>query len=346
MYRWKSNKGYPIYWFSMSNYSYNTMKRVNDSFTYVCFSEYCTDCHETEGRTGFVVGENFDVLDYASNFIDKLPENPVLYFDESSNFPKTKLKLTNYKRTLSVNKADVIVLGQSAEVKCINTVYHIFTDTTEVFSIRDDWFQKYFLGDWEILKKDKKIGLTFQGPLRPIYSGPIKLVFDKTETIKMFKEKVYTKPFILDTCLDSIVNQVLPDPDLRSLMSIRELLNSSDKTTIKLGASLASGFNISKWPLTFRTLLELNLSWARAENGGSTVTIRQMKDTLKINSYAPGGWDTLTNHIEGLKEDYSEEDIHLTQDFVRTIPDIKDFCKLHQSFYLEYLPFIPDEYKH
>jgi hypothetical protein len=62
----------------------------------------------------------------------------------------------------------------------------------------------------------------------------------------MFKEKVYTKPFILDTSLDSIVNQVLPDPDLRSLISIRELLNSSDKTTIKLGASLASGFNISK----------------------------------------------------------------------------------------------------
>jgi hypothetical protein len=114
------------------------MKRVNDSFTYVCFSEYCTDCREAEGRTGFVVGENFDVLDYASNFIDKLPENPVLYFDESSNFPKTKLKLTNYKRTLSANKADVIVLGRSAEVKCINTIYHIFTDTTEVFSIRDD----------------------------------------------------------------------------------------------------------------------------------------------------------------------------------------------------------------
>ena len=347
MYRWKSNKGYPIYWFSKDNYAYNNRKSSKESYTCVCFGQYCIDWRGITNWNGYIIGEDFNILDYAANFVDELPENPVLYFDESSNFPRTKLKAANYKRTLDAKKANAIVLGQSAEVKCIDIIYHIFTDSTEIFSISNDCFHEYFYGDWEILESNKKLGLTFQGHLKPIYSGTIKVVFDKTETLKMFNDGFYSKPFILDTSLDNIVNQELPDPDLQSLIAIREMLNSPDSTTIKLGASLAAGFNVSKWPLTFRTLLELDLSWTKAMNGGNAVVIKQMQNTLKIGPYSYyGGWWVLANHIQALKEDYSEEDIRLAQDFARTIPDIKKFCESRQSFYLDCLPFVPDEYKH
>ena len=60
-----------------------------------------------------------------------------------------------------------------------------------------------------------------------------------------------------------------------------------------------------------------------------------------------GGWSlhTTVNLISDLKETYSEEDISLAKDFARTLPEVKHFCKGKDLFYLEQIPFIPDEYK-
>lgn len=343
MYSWKNTKGDIIYFYNHDHFKWNFLR--TNSWKYCCFSDWWTERWSDAGKAGYIATEDFDIQNYANNFIQNLPENAVLYFDKNSNFPRAKLSITDYKRTIKPENANAIVLGSSATVKCINEIYHIFTDAVNIFAIKDEWFKLDFNSKFDDMKSYENIlNIKFHDNLRLIYSGPIKIVNDPTDTIKMFNDKKYDKPFILDECLDKIVNQYLPDPDLKSLLSIKEMLYSSDRNMIKLGAIMAAGFNISKWPLTFRVLLGLNTNWIKPENGGNTVTIKQMQDSLKVESKCGGKW-YLASLIQSLKENYSEQDILLSQDLVRTFPDVKDFCKMSQKFYLDALPFIPDEYK-
>jgi hypothetical protein len=68
-----------------------------------------------------------------------------------------------------------------------------------------------------------------------------------------------------------------------------------------------------------------------------------MRSTLNIKYIY--GLGSVASIIDASKEKYSKEDIALAQDFVRTLPELKIFCENSQPFYLEGLPFIPDEYK-
>ena len=40
-----------------------------------------------------------------------------------------------------------------------------------------------------------------------------------------------------------------------------------------------------------------------------------------------------------------EEDIALAKEYARTLPEIKPFCETKDEYYLDTIPFIPDEYK-
>ena len=122
------------------------------------------------------------------------------------------------------------------------------------------------------------------------------------------------------------------------------MLQSPDSSIIKLASAMVGGYNISKWPLTFRVLLVTEPSWTHSYNGGNSVIVKQIKETLNI-TYASRSLNYITNYIQSKDEVYSLEDIKLAQELVRRIPEMKKWISRLQPFYLDTMPFVPDEYK-
>ena len=347
MWYWKKFKGSVIHWFSPSSFKQNIKWRqlkqphwLYNSFSYYESNSLGSDLY---WDNGYVLSDNYSTEDYFNNFVTTIPENTTLYFEKSS-FPRNKLKLGPYKRTIKKEKADYIVIEKAARVINKDVNFILFSDSYDIFAISEQFLSTYFNNDINNIFTSNCVNNKFNGPLQVLYEGKLRFIIDDANTLKNFKDGLYAKPFIIDNDLDRIINQYLPDPDLNAVKSIYEMITSPDSATIKLGATLAAGFNISKWPLTFMCLLGTNNEWTKSYNGANLSVVSQMRSTLNIK-YAYG-LRSVASIIDASKETYSKEDIALAQDFVRTLPELKTFCKNNQSFYLEGLPFIPDEYKH
>lgn len=346
MWYWKKFKGSVIHWFSPSSFKQNIKWRQlkQPHWLYNSFSCYESNILGSDlyWNNGYVLSDNYSTEDYFNNFVTTIPENTTLYFEKSS-FPRNKLKLGPYKRTIKKEKADYIVIEKAARVINKDVNFILFSDSYDIFAISEQSLSTYFNNDLNNIFTSNCVNNKFNGSLQVLYEGRLRFIIDDANTLKNFKDGLYNKPFIIDNDLDRIINQYLPDPDLNAIKSIYEMITSPDSATIKLGSTLAAGFNISKWPLTFLCLLGTNDEWIKSYNGGNLSVVSQMRSTLNIK-YAYG-LGSVASIIDASKEKYSKEDIALAQDFVRTLPELKIFCKNSQPFYLEGLPFIPDEYK-
>lgn len=277
---------------------------------------------------------------YLNNFINTLPLKAKLYFDSSSEFPRTKLHLSEYKKVLSCDKADAIVLKQLPVIKPCNLPYCIFTDQENIYAITDEKFNEFFNCDLNVLEENVDLfNMKFQNKLSLIYRGMLEAVMDPADTFEKFNNHIYNKPFILDNDLDYIINNTLIDPDLDSIKNIYEMLNSPDINTVKLGALMAAGFNVNKWRLTFTLVLGLNLQWQKI----SSVVLKQLYKTLDFKHNYSSLYN-LCDTILSQNIKYNDEDIKLAKEFARTIPEIKAFCSKQPFYYSDSLPFIPDEY--
>ena len=337
MYKWKNNNGEEIYWFDIKNYRIN--KEKGRSFFYKTFSSYII--LNRLYPDGYIIPGDTNLSSYFNNFVSNLQEKSVLYFDKSSNFPKQKISLINYKRTTNLCKANTIVLNK-ADIFSITDKCYIFTNGIDYFGITENDFNLYFDGNWEKLKDKKTVGFDFQKKLNLIYYGTLKIIVDEFDTIKNFYSNKYTKNFISDYDLNKIINNVLPDPKLKELLSIKQMLDSSDGATIKLGILMTCGYNITKWPLTFRILLGHNPYWY--DYNKKIKEVQLIWKALKLKNKVGGIYNVATL-IDALDEDYSKEDIKLAKDLAKTLPDIIGFCEMNQKYYLDTLPFIPNEYK-
>ena len=347
MYWWKhENRILNIYWFNKSTYELNCSRTPQQShWNYTSFTTYVFEDWTSVVRCGYAVEESFDTTSYSKHFINKIPENPVFYFDASSKYPRTKIQICNYKRCIKPSKANVIVIENPVKWVLVEQPFTLLTDDNFVYAIPSEEFYLKFKGDPTAVVIDKNIGYKFNGELHIIYSGKIKLLDDPSNIVTQFNNGSYKGPFITDADLDKTINTSLPDPNLEELKTIKEMLDSSDKNIIKLGAMMAAGYNITKWPLVFRVMLCSRGAWVRPENGGSAVIIEQMRSTLKIPKrfYHSGLRDAIWV-IQGLKEKYSQEDIAITKEFVRQLPELERFCQRNKSFVKD-IEFIPDEYK-
>lgn len=346
MWYWKKYKGSSIFWYNHDNFKLNeNFIKKQSHWLYNTFNSECftTLGYELYWRKGYIITDDISVERYLNNFVNSLPEKATLYF-ENSSFPRTKLQLTPYKRTIKREKADFFVLEESAKIIDKDVEFVIFTDTVDIFAIQQEYLLSDFKGKLQNIYESNCTNIKFKGNLQLLYKGFLRFVIDEANSLKLFSEGLYTKPFILDNDLDKLVNQYLPDPDLNAIKTIYDMINSPDSATVKLGSTMATGFNISKWPLTFICLFCTSQEWNRSYNGSNLTLVKQLKNTLNIK----GGYglQSVASIIDSSDEKYSKEDIALAQDFVRTLPNLERFCKNKESFYLEGLPFIPDEYKH
>lgn len=340
MYRWKSDNGYGVFWYNHKNYIYNSNRRVTGAGSYVTFTHWWSDEAAMNIKKGFLIGDDFDASGYYNNFVTTIPQDATLYFNKNVTFPRAKLKLANMKRVLKPETADVIVLEESAEVVRTMYSYLIFTDTVYIYAINDQWFNEDFSNNFEELINNKNLGLSFHGPITILFHGKPQIIYDKADTIKNFINNEYNKPFILTTDLDRIINQNLPDLNLNAMNAIYEMLSSTDQTIVNLGATMASTFNVNKWILSTTVLMYQNTSWFYC----NTVTVKQLKRTLGLMRYVAGWW-SIASEVQTRSEEYSKEDILLAQEFVKGKPGFKEFCEQNKGFYLDFLPYIPDEYK-
>lgn len=341
MHHWKSNNGYRVFWYNHKNYKHNIDRTVKGSGSYVVFSDWCSDETKINLTSVFLVGEDFDILPYKDNFIKDIPQKAVLYFDKNAQYPKAKFEIAEFKRTLKPEKADAIVLQSSAIVTCSIYSYLVFTDSMYIYAINDQWLKKDFNDDVEALINDKDLGMSFHGPITVLFHGRLQGISDPADTLKKFNSVEYNKPFILTIDLDRIINQNLPDLDLQSMNAIYEMIVSTDSSIVKLGAVMASTFNVNKWQLSATVLMYQNTNWFYY----SSTALKQLRRTLGLVRCTPG-WSSIASEIQSNRKEYSKEDILLAQNFVKDKPGFKEFCEQNKGFYLDFLPYIPDEYKH
>lgn len=283
-----------------------------------------------------------DISSIKQQFVTKVNADSVLYFDESSKFPRYKLTISANKRCIKPVKADFIVVNDFRDPISISTRYCIFKNDIDYFMISE--------GDYDSEFKTTLSNLInrvtpFQelGDLELVYSGPI-MVLDKTNNyIFKWMNGDYTQSFITDENLDKQLNELCPEPTAEELNSIVEMLDSDDDNVVKLGTKMLSGYNVTKYPLTFRLiLLSRNKWWMWTRN---TVSTKQMVDSLHINGR--NVTDNFAYALYYVEEDgfeYTAEDVALAKQICAPMVE-KYLMEQWRNLSREHYQFLPNHVK-
>ena len=116
-----------------------------------------------------------------------------------------------------------------------------------------------------------------------IYSG--KLVFcDETyvETINNIVS-VYPK-YAKESTLDKLVNGTLEKITEESILSLNDMLASTDDTIVELGLKILQGMNVTESPATVTCLLYGNYGNIAKNKAMGTTGVSQVFNSLKINT--------------------------------------------------------------
>lgn len=174
-----------------------------------------------------------------NNIIKKedINQSATLYFDKACTFPRYKLQDTNFKRCVKLDKADYIVIPKlpntfaysfkefwTREFEHNNIIYRCNSDIDYLLnSIDREKYNPYIINNDDYVYADnKRIGEFIYNVLNN-----------------------YNKPFIKEDDLDKLISKNnLEKLDYDSLISLYEMLNSTDQDSIELGCKLLTTFDI------------------------------------------------------------------------------------------------------
>lgn len=255
--------------------------------------------------------ENFVEKQYYDELIKKikyseLTKNTTLYFSKSSNFPRLKLENTGFKRCIKLDKADFVVINPSSLTDLTETWYAIETDTT------------IYLGSyWTIYRNrtelEKFLGFTVSSSML-ITIRAYELSEKRKDLLKLLQEP--NIKFISDDELNRTINKSDQILDKETMMTIHDMLASSDLDTIELGLKMLTGFNIDETPLTISTLLLLNQRWWTT-NARTNVLVQNMIKQLDIsNKRASCGFPYCISYLRSTAEKANEYDKELTKSLI------------------------------
>lgn len=329
----------PMYLFRPDAYKDNCLK-INRDWFYTEFSYYW-------GYWGWDFAViPFDYEKYANSFAESIPEDSVLYFDKSSKIQRAKLPLSKLKRTSKVSNAEYIVVNKKANIRETDRPFVLFENKTEVIGFECDAFEKHF-------KSDFQNAVTWCHDIRDwdsynfVYSGNLYLV-NETQLLDFASGK-YSKKFVLDSEVNKIINNNLPTLTLEDAVGISELLTSDDKSLRVIGTKALNTYNIQNNPLTVRLLLSVDTRWYYNKN----IAQKNICDILDYHA----SWETkngmryMYKRIQRENEKYSEQDINLSKELAKNIPQILEWIT-EDSFVNRYpeitliYNWIPDEYRY
>lgn len=344
MFYWNFDSTKPIKFFSRKTHDNNINAKLNGS-KWLCqtYTTYYASPSEFNFSTGYIVDKDYDVASYKNNFVTTIPAGTTLFFDEDSKFPRTKATVGGFKRCIKKEKAKYIVLKDPTTTRLsINSYIILENNSGELYAITEPEFTYYFqdsIPNMEKALKESDGNLSIRGE---IYRGKIRGIDTNCNSLLAFNNGDYSVPFITDNDLDAIINNSLPDPTLDELLAIKDMLDSQDQNIVKLAVQMIAGFNITKWPLTFRLILMKAPRWNHPRYGSNSVVVKQLKSALNIH-YTERYFGWIIDKIEEQGVTYTKDDYALARDFARNCEDIKYYCE-HTYGPIPY-KFIPDEFK-
>ncbi len=216
-------------------------------------------------NVGNVIYINTD-LDTIKNKIKSvyatLKGDETLYFGKTSKFPRFKLMESGFKRSIKLDKAEVVVIGDLDGRT--NTFDNLIEDEVAYYLINNSAFKniycrsstvktKFQLDPFDYIEKY----LLYGNSIINKSTTQIKMsVFDSNirNDILKIMDGTY-KAIVSDKDLDIAVNKKLDSITEEDLKSITELLDSPDKASQGIGLKMLDAYNINDIPLTIRTLL-------------------------------------------------------------------------------------------
>ena len=212
------------------------------------------------------------------NVVDKQEINlsATLYFDKGCTFPRFKLQGTDFKRCVKPSKADYIVIPRDP-----------FKDCTD-FSANPKFRYKFEYDNCEYLVPTEFYNFytNLQELCVPIDFQDLVYCTTKSVAQTLYNiEFVYNKPFIYEDDLELLISKDLEKLDEESLMSIYDMLKSSDESSIELGCKLLSSFDVFEVPLATSMLLFLTQNNWIKNKGANSTTFKSSLQTLNYPAY-------------------------------------------------------------
>ena len=237
-----------------------------------CIRESDTGYYLADFTENFVEKKYYDELIKKIEY-SKLTKDATLYFSKSSIFPRLKLENTGFKRCIKLDKADFVVINPSSLTDLTEGWYAIETDTT------------IYLGNyWTIYRRrtdlENFLGFTISSDMMTTIRG-YELSEKRKDLLKLLQEP--NTKFISDDELNRTINKSDQVLDKETMMTIHDMLASSDLDTIELGLKMLTGFNIDETPLTISALLLLNIRWWNT-NARTNVLVQNMIKQLDISN--------------------------------------------------------------
>lgn len=216
---------------------------------------------------------NQKIADNLITDTSKINQSASLYFDKNCAFPRFKLQDTDFKRCVKVDKADYIVIPK------INAVTFDFTNCPANYCIdynnTEYLFNDSLYNHYNALKDAKRI-------------PNLDAVWFKTKSeanVALNILKLYNKPFIYEEDLEKLVSKDLEKLDEETIMSVYEMLNSTDETSIELGCKLLASFDVHECCLATCVLLFLTQNNWIPNKASNATSFQSMLKSLDYPSY-------------------------------------------------------------
>ena len=283
-----------------------------------------------------------DLTNVLNQKITTLNPKSTLFFDQSSGFPRFKLGLTDNKRCIKIPKADYIVVSGDTTTYVSNKEYVVIEDGNTIYFVWQDEWDTWFegrLSDFEA----KLVGYhDFSADAKVIYKGKVQSYTKDSLYLAKYINGEYTVPFITDNDLDKICCSMCPEPTYDEFISIVDMLNSEDTSIVQLGIKLLSGYNVEKYKLSFRLILQTRSQWYKC--CGNLVACKQLIDTLGINRYnIQDSFSYSSSYCQKPGETYTTEDVaiakRLAYKFIKE--DLEKYA--YNNYFSNSFIWLPDE---
>ena len=229
---------------------------------------------------------------------DAPPESTFL-FDKYSEFPRTKLQYTKFKRCIKQDKADFIVVNSS--IDHVSNINAVLLKINDKYVIAEDIYRNYNSVDSFISSLNR---YHFES-IEKIYAGDLSATSSRNSWMIKVVTGEYTKPIITDAVLTKLVNKEGEGLTEDIIMQVADMLKSSDKEVNKLGLVTLCGFNTDEYKQTLKFLLEYYPNWKNIDGKG--VLIDNLVDSLQVSPRYVSNGVSLINTVFNTQSETSKD---------------------------------------
>lgn len=257
-----------------------------------------------------------NILKLVKSKIVQLQPKQTLLFGKTSDFPRFKLEVSDFKRCIKADKADVVIVNlDNFDCGYVNNgiileeaehVYLVETKDSSMYrfpSLADKIkFEKdpiNYLCDNDLFYITENITKVYEGQF---YCWKNDAAYDISKILCGEYKKL-----ALDKDLSKLVDANLDIPTKDDIQSICDLLESKDIKNQALGLKMLTGLNIGEIPVTIKTILGDKMYLSNL-NEWKGVGVQQALDTIDwtgFGSYHSGLYHILNDKV--VISDYDKE---------------------------------------